>query len=147
MEREEKRLQEVRRLREEICGSPAYLVVGIDISKDIHNALMRTSGGKILYRRLTFNNTREGFETLLLQVEAVRVQQSLKEVVFGMEPTANYHKPLGEFLISRDQQVVLVSPEAAKQNRPLLDGRWKKHDRKEWGKNADTTFKGKGVFL
>jgi transposase len=71
MEREEKRLEEFRRLRKEIRSSQDYLVVGIDISKDIHNALMRTSGGKTLHRRLTFNNTREGFEHLLLQVEAV----------------------------------------------------------------------------
>ncbi len=146
MGREEKRLEEFRRLREEIRGSQAYLVVGIDISKDIHNALMRTSSGKILYRRLTFNNTREGFETLLLQVEAVRVQQSLKEVVFGMEPTANYHKPLGEFLINRDQQVVLVSPEAAKQNRALLDGRWNKHDGKDCANVADLICQGKCLY-
>jgi transposase len=97
-------------------------VVGIDISKDTHNALMRTIPGKIVYRRLIFNNTREGFEALLLQVEAVRIKHGLKEVVFGMEPTANYHKPLGEFLINQEHRVVLVSPEAVKHNRPLLDG-------------------------
>jgi transposase len=125
MEREEKRLEEFRRLRKEIRGCQDSLVVGIDISKDRHNALMRTSGGKMLYQRLTFNNTREGFEALLLQVEAIRVQHGLKEVVFGMEPTANYHKPLGEFLITQDGPVVLVSPEAVKQNRALLDRRWK----------------------
>ena len=82
MERERKRLEQFRRLRKEIRGSQDYLVVGIDISKDTHNALMRNTSGKILYRRLTFNNTGEGFETLLLQVEAVRVGHGLKEVVF-----------------------------------------------------------------
>lgn len=146
MEREVKRLEEFRRLRKEIRGSRDYLVVGIDISKDIHNALMRTSGGKTLYRRLTFTNTREGFDTLLLQVEAVRVQHGLREVVFGMEPTANYHKPLGEFLITRDQQVVLVSPEAAKQNRALLDGRWNKHDGKDCANVADLICQGKCMY-
>src|ERR1700757_3154967 len=109
MEREEKRLEQFRRLRKEIRGAQEHLVVGLDISKDIHNGLVRTVGGKI-HRRLTFHNTREGFENLLLAVEAVKVQHGLSEVVFGMEPTANYHKPLGEFLINRDQQVVLVSP-------------------------------------
>jgi transposase len=121
-------------------------VVGIDISKDIHNALMRTASGKILYRRLSFSNTREGFETLLLQVEAVGVQHGVKEVVFGMEPTANYHKPLGEFLINEDRQVVLVSPEAAKQNRALLDGRWNKHDGKDCANIADLICQGKCLF-
>ena len=59
MEREEKRLEQFRRLRNEIRGSQDYLVVGIDISKETHNALMRNTSGKILYRRLTFNNTSE----------------------------------------------------------------------------------------
>jgi len=146
MEREEKRLDQFRRLRREIRGSQEYLVVGIDISKDTHKALMRDTSGKILYRRLTFNNTREGFETLLVQVEAVRVQHGLKQVVFGMEPTANYHKPLGEFLINQEQEVVLVSPEAVKQNRPLLDGRWNKHDGKDCANIADLMCQGKCLF-
>jgi hypothetical protein len=54
MEQEERRLEQYRRLRKEIRGSQDYLVVGIDISKDLHHALMRTVSGKI-YRRLTFN--------------------------------------------------------------------------------------------
>jgi len=146
MEREEKRLEQFRQLRKEIRGSQDYLVVGIDISKDTHNALMRNTSGKILYRRLTFNNTGEGFETLLLQVEAVRVGHGLKEVVFGLEPTANYHKPLGEFLINQEKQVVLISPEAAKQNRPLLDGRWNKHDGKDCANIADLMCQGKCLY-
>jgi transposase len=145
MEREEKRLEQYRRLRKEIRGHQDYLVVGIDISKDLHHALMRTVSGKI-HRRLTFHNTREGFETLLLQVEAVGVEHGLKEVVFGMEPTANYHKPLGEFLITRDKQVVLVSPEAAHKNRSLLDGRWNKHDGKDCANIADLICQGKCLF-
>jgi transposase len=146
MEREERRLEQYRQLRKESRGSQEYLVVGIDISKDRHDALMRTVSGKILYKRLTFNNTREGFEMLLLAVEAVRVQHGLKEVVFGMEPTANYHKPLGEFLINRDYQVVLVSPQAAKQNRSLLDGRWNKHDGKDCANVADLICQGKCLY-
>ena len=146
MEREEKRLEQFRQLRKEIRGSQEYLVVGVDISKDTHNALMRTVSGKTLYRRLTFNNTREGFENLLLQVEAVRVQHGLKEAVFGVEPTANYHKPLGEFLINQGHPVVLISPEAAKQNRALLDGRWTKHDGKDCANIADLMCQGKCLY-
>jgi hypothetical protein len=29
------------------------------------------------------------------------VRHGLKKVVYGMEPTANYHKPLGEYLITK----------------------------------------------
>jgi hypothetical protein len=49
MEQEEKRLEQFRQLHKEIRGSQNYLVVGIDISKDIHNAFMRTPSGKTLY--------------------------------------------------------------------------------------------------
>jgi len=145
MEQEERRLEQYRRLRKEIRGSQDYLVVGIDISKDLHHALMRTVSGKI-YRRLTFHNSREGFDTLLLQVEAVQVGHGLKEVVFGMETTANYHKPLGEFLINQQHQVVLVSPGAAKQNRALLDGRWNKDDGKDCANIADLICQGKCLY-
>jgi len=50
------------------------------------------------------------------------------ELTFGMEPTADYHKPLGEYLITLGHMVVLVAGAAVKNNRELLDGRWDKHD-------------------
>ena len=143
MEREISRLEQFWRLRKEIRGSEDYLVVGIDVGKDTHNAFMGTPRGKTLYRRLIFENTREGFEKLLVVVEAVRVQHGLKQVVFGMEPTANYHKPLGEFLINKEHNVVLVALEAIKKNRSLLDGRWDKHDAKDCANVADLVSQGK----
>ncbi len=146
MEREVNRLEQFWRLRKEIRGSEDYLVVGIDVGKDTHNAFLGTPRGKTLYRRLIFENTREGFEKLRLMVEAVRVKHGLNEVVFGMEPTANYHKPLGEFLINQDHNVVLVAPEAVKKNRSLLDGRWDKHDGKDCANVADLISQGKCLY-
>jgi transposase len=73
---------------------------------------------------LAFANNRDGFEKLLFQAEVFKEQGGLKKVVFGLEPTANYHKPLGEYLIKGNHQVVLVSGVAVKRNRELLDGRW-----------------------
>jgi len=146
MKTEASRLEQFRQLRKEIRGSEDYLVVGIDVAKDKHSAFLGTPTGKALYRRLIFENTMEGFEKLLLQVRAVMVQHGLTEVVFGMEPTANYHKPLGEFLINKDHTVVLVAPEAAKKNRSLLDGRWDKHDGKDCGNVADLISQGKCLY-
>jgi transposase len=65
------------------------------------------------------------------------VAQGLPKVVFGVEPTANYHKPLGEHLIKCGRMVVLVSGVAVKRNRELLDGRWDKHDTKDAANIAD----------
>jgi hypothetical protein len=90
------RLEEFRQLQKEIRGSDEYLIVGIDVAKEGHKAFFGTATGKTLFRRLVFGNDREGFERLMLQAEAMRVQHGLEKVVFGLEPTANYHKPLGE---------------------------------------------------
>jgi transposase len=146
MEAEGKRLEEFRRLREEIRGSGEHLIVGIDVAKDTHNAFLGTATGETLYKRLIFENTLEGFEKLLVQVEAVKVQRGLKRVVFGVEPTANYHKPLGEFLIKRNHAVVLVATDAVKKNRSLLDGRWDKHDGKDCANVADLISQGKCLY-
>ena len=62
------------------------------------------------------------------------------------EPTANYHKPLGEHLIGCAKLVVLVSGVAVKRNRELLDGRWDKHDTKDAANIADLISQGKCQF-
>lgn len=137
------RLESFRQLRKEIRGSKEYLIVGIDIAKEKHNAFFGTADGKTLLRRLVFEQSKEGYEKLLLQAEAIQVQHHLSQVVFGMEPTANYHKPLGEYLITHGHQVVLVTGNAVKQNRELLDGRWDKHDMKDSANVADLIAQGK----
>jgi transposase len=145
-EREDIRLRGFRHLQRDIRGSRGYLVVGVDVAKEQHHAFFGTATGKTLWRRLVFDNTREGFERLLIQAEALQVQHGLSQVVFGLEPTANYHKPLGEYLIKGGHQVVLVSGNAVKRNRELLDGRWDKHDTKDAANVADLVSQGKCLF-
>ena len=86
-------------IQSEITGSDQYLVVGIDVAKDKHHAFMGTANGKALLKKLIFENSLEGFSKLLQGAEATRVQNALGKVVFGLEPTGNYHKPLGNHLI------------------------------------------------
>jgi transposase len=140
------RLEEFRQIRKEIRGSAEYLIVGIDVAKDRHVAFFGTAMGKTLFRRLFFDNNLEGFEKLLVQVEALKVQHVLAKVVFGLEPTANYHKPLGEHLIRCGHKVVLVSGVAVKENRKSLDGRWDKHDVQDAANVADLISQGKCLF-
>jgi len=120
------RLKEFRQLRQEIRHSEQYLIVGIDVAKDRHYAFFGTATGKTLLKRFVFDNTYQGFRKLLDQTEALRVRHELSKVVYGMEPTANYHKPLGEGLIELGRSVVLVSGVTVKGNRESLDGRWDK---------------------
>jgi len=140
------RLEEFRQFRKEVRGSGEYLLVGIDVAKDKHYAFFGTARGKTLLRRLVFENSLGGFRKLLAQAEAMKVQEGLTKVVFGMEPTGNYHKPLGEHLIRCGQGVVLVSGVAAHENRKTLDGRWDTNDPRDAANVADLMSQGKCLF-
>jgi transposase len=140
------RLESFRQLRKEIRGSSEHLIVGIDVAKDNHHAFFGTARGKTLLKRLVFNNNLQGYEKLFTYVEATKVKNNLNKVVFGLEPTANYHKPLGEHLIKCGFDVVLVAGTAVKKNRELLDGRWDKHDTKDAANVADLVSQGKCLF-
>jgi transposase len=116
------------------------------VAKDKHHAFFGTATGKTLFRRLVFENNLEGFRKLLAQAEALKVREEFKKVVFGMEPTGNYHKPLGEHLIRCGHGVVLVSGVAAHENRKTLDGRWDTNDTRDAANVADLVSQGKCLF-
>ena len=117
---EDSRLRKFRQLKKVIRGSKDHLIVGIDVAKEKHYAFFGTPTGKTLFKRLVFENRIEGFEKLLIRADALKVQHDLSEVVFGLEPTANYHKPLAEHLTKCGYLVVLVAGESIKNNRKLL---------------------------
>ena len=109
------RLEQFRQIKREIRGSEGYLIIGIDIGKEEHTACFGTANGEALFKRLVFENTIEGFEKLLIQEDALKVIHGLSKVIYGVEPTANYHKPLGEHLIKCCRHVVLVAGTAVTQ--------------------------------
>ncbi len=133
-------------IKSEIRGSDQYLVVGIDVAKDKHHAFMGSATGKSLLRNLVFENNLQGFVKLQQRSEAIRIQNALSQVVFGMEPTGNYHKPLGAYLIGCGHHVVMVTGKAVKNNRELIDGRWDKNDNKDPANVADLICQGKCVY-
>ncbi len=145
-EEDRSRLEEFRQFKKEIRKSAEYLIVGIDVAKDKHHAFFGTATGKTLFKRLVFENDLEGFRKLLVQVEAMKVQEGLKKVIFGLEPTGNYHKPLGEHLLRCGHRVVLVSGVAAHENRKTLDGRWDSNDTRDAANVADLVSQGKCLF-
>jgi transposase len=140
------RLEEFRQFKREIRKSAEYLIVGIDVAKDKHHAFFGTATGKTLFKRLVFENDLEGFRKLLVQAEAMKVQEGLRKVVFGLEPTGNYHKPLGEHLMRCGHRVVLVSGVAAHENRKTVDGRWDSNDTRDAANVADLISQGKCLF-
>jgi hypothetical protein len=114
------RIKKFRQFKEEIRGSEEYLIIGIDISKDKHHAFFGTANGKTLLRRLIFENNLEGFSKLRSRADAIKAQSGLSKIIFGLEPTSNYHKPLGMHLIRCEHEVVMVSGVSVKRNRELL---------------------------
>ena len=133
-------------LRQQIRGSGDHLIVGIDIAKDKHHAFFGTAKGQTLWRRLIFTNDLTGFKRLIEQVDILKVRHTLDKVVFGMEPTGNYHKPLIHWLTEQGYLVVFVAGKAVKDNRELLDGRWDKNDTKDSANIADLVSQGKCLF-
>ena len=144
--KESSRIKEFSQFKKEIRGSEEYLIVGLDIAKDNHHAFFGTATGKTLLKRLVFESSIDGIEKLMSYAEAIKVENALDKVVFGLEPTANYHKPLAEYLIKCGHNVVMVSGVAVTKNRELLDGRWDKNDNKDPANVADLISQGKCLY-
>ncbi len=133
-------------IKDEIAGCDDYLVVGIDVAKDKHHAFMGNTTGKTLSRKLVFENSLDGFRKLMEHSKAVKARGALSKVVFGLEPTGNYHKPLAAYLIRCGCHVVLVTGKAVKINREQLDGRWDKNDDKDAANIADLVSRGRCLY-
>jgi len=137
------RIEQFRQFKNQIKRSKKYLIVGIDIAKSKHHASVVSSKNKKLLRGLIVENNASGFEHLLSMVQFYMSRDGFDDVVFGLEPTGVYQKPLAQFLIRQGYLVVYVTNEAIKKNRWLLDGRWNKTDKKDSANVADLICQGK----
>ena len=146
MKNQEDRLQQFHELRRTIRGSKSMLVVGVDVAKDNHHAFFGNATGKTLWKKLIFDNSLQGFKKLRAMAEDLATQHGLNGRVYGVEPTASYHKPLAEYLIRCGEQVVYVSNVVVKNNRTSLDGRWDKNDTKDAANIADLVSRGRCQF-
>jgi len=140
------RLKIFRIMKSSVRGSDKHLLVGIDVAKDSHHAFFGTANGRTLRKRLVFDNSTKGFESLRSLAKDLQNQHGLVETVYGVEPTACYHKPLAEYLIRQNEQVVYVSNVAVAKNRVLMDGRWDKNDDKDAANVADLVGQGRCLF-
>jgi transposase len=140
------RLEQFKQIKNSVRGSEKVLLVGIDVAKNNHHAFFGTPNGRTLRKNLVFDNSTKGFESLRSFAEDISNQHGLGKVVYGLEPTASYHKPLAEYLIHRDEHVVYVSNVAVAKNRALLDGRWDKNDKKDAANVADLVGQGRCLY-
>ncbi len=102
---ESSRVDVFRQFKQRIRGSADTLVVGLDIGKRKHHAFFGNGNGQTVLKGLIVENSAEGFGHLLSQVDFYRQRDGFKAMVFGLEPTSVYHKPLAEHLIGRGHLV------------------------------------------
>lgn len=141
------KVEQFRQVRSDIRKNKNYLIVGIDVSKKSSVACFYNIEKEILLKKYYVNHNLEGFHKFACKIEQTMEMNSLQSVVIGVEPTANYHKPLSEYLKSKDYLVVYVSSVAAKSNRKTMDGgRWGKNDPRDAYNVVDLMRQGKIMF-
>lgn len=97
------------------------VLAAIDIAKNRHDALVELASGS--RRRMKVLNERSDFERL-----ATYLDDSNRTVMIGIEPTADYHRPIAHFLLQRGFDVRLVSSLAVARTREALQNSWDKND-------------------
>lgn len=105
-------------LRERI--KPDVLVVGIDVAKQGHMAVMRRPDGR-KEKAFRFGNDRPGFERLQAASESTRRRLGLAGVVFALEATGHYGHVLRQFLSQSGYPVLGINPAHTKKAKELED--------------------------
>lgn len=108
------------------------IIVGIDIAKNTHWAVIMSPNGRILMKSFLFNNTTEGFKSLVGNIEKVLKMVNGKKAIVGMEPTGHYWKALAKYLKTKEEiKVVTVNPYHVKKSKELDDNSQTKSDKKD----------------
>lgn len=94
-------------------------LIGIDIGKNKHfYSVIDKDSGEILVNPTSFNNNREGFDSLLNNIKSYPKET----ILIGMEDTGHYHFALLKYLLSKQYTVALVNPVTTDLTRKLQGG-------------------------
>ena len=109
------------------------IVVGIDPSKDKHQAAVVDPQGNQIGRSFSFPTTSAGYNKLLSGElpKLVGTSASPENVVFALETACNLWETLAFFLHNRGYTVVLVSPLSTHHARPILSIEFSRTDPKD----------------
>jgi transposase len=136
-----------RQVKLSIKKNKRYLLVGIDVSKNSSIACFYNIAKEIILKKYSVEHTFEEFKRFTYKIEQMMEINNLQSAIIGVEPTANYHKPLCEYLKKKGYLVVYVSSVAAKSNRKTMDsGRWGKNDPRDAYNVVDLMRQGKILF-
>ena len=109
------------------------MLVGIDIAKQTHFARTLLSNGRES-KAFCFQNTREGFETLLSWLKLNKERAGCSSIIVGIESTGHYWEPLAFFLDDKHGiKLVQVNPKYVKKTKELYDNSPGKTDSKDAG--------------
>jgi len=106
-------------------------VVGIDIAKNKHFAVLLDPVGQTIVPPFSFGNSGAGFDALMDRVKEMERSLLITHWVFGFEASGGYEKPLAAFLVENKQDIVQVSSVAVKRHREMMTGSVDKNDAKD----------------
>ena len=106
------------------------LIVGIDVSKDKHDACFGTRDS-IFIKKFTFQNSVNSFEDVNKKIKGLIIEKNFSNVLIGLEPTGVYWRPIYDFLMSKQFTVCLVDPLTVFHNRKTNHKDKGKSDKKD----------------
>lgn len=107
------------------------IVIGVDIASETHYARAFDWRGIELGKVFSFENSEEGFQSLLRWIATLSTRKGNHRIIVGAEPTGHYWFGLAAWLKSKDIKLVLVNPYHVKQAKELDDNHPSKTDRKD----------------
>lgn len=107
------------------------IVIGIDIAKYKHYARFIDYRGNVIYKTISFNNNKCGFEKLIDAINIVKETTGKGDVIIGCEPTGHYWFNLRDYLKEQQIELVIVSTYATKNAKEFDDNNPTKSDPKD----------------
>lgn len=111
--------------------TPSTLVVGVDIAKEIQWVRFVNYRGLEIGKAIKFYNNKSGFDSILASIKSICKEKGFDNVIVGMEPTGHYWKPLANYLLIDEKEVVMVNPSHTKRAKELDDNSPTKNDKKD----------------
>lgn len=71
-----------------VKGDFYMFIVGVDIAKRAHEAMVIDSSGTVIQKPFSFKNTTQGFELFLAKLD--RISHNKDDFIIAMESTSHY---------------------------------------------------------
>jgi len=105
------------------------ILVGIDVASQKHDITIMSSHGEIFNKHFTIENSMDGFNLLLKNIEAAKKHFNDYEVRIGLESTGHYSRNILYFLTNKGFKVMFINPLLTNMDRKALSVRKTKTDK------------------